>query len=230
MKKELLIFGANGGLGKGVTKTLISKDYDKVYLFDFKFDTESTIPTIEQIKVNDLSVEENVSDAINLIEPGKEKVLYLFSTVGGFLGGKYIWESDEADLDKMLNKNLKSSFLIAKYFSLLVRKSHSGSICFTSAFIGQFPEGKKAAYGASKAALIHLTKSLAEEGKEINLSANAIAPLTIDTPANREWIKDSDYNSWMKPEEIGELIHSIFNNYNFVSGNVFELKNRFNLP
>ena len=121
-----------------------------------------------------------------------------------------------------------SGFFIAKYFSLLVSNSHSGSICFTSAFTGLNPEAGKGAYGVSKAALIHLIKTLSEEGKEIHLSANAIAPFIIDTLANREWMKDADYDSWMKPEEIGELIHSIFNNYNFVSGNVFELKNRFN--
>ncbi|GBD87867.1 3-oxoacyl-[acyl-carrier-protein] reductase FabG [bacterium BMS3Abin03] len=228
MKKELLIFGANGALGRGVTKSLISKDYDKIYLFASKFDSESAIPTIEQIKVHDLSVEENVSTALGKIEPAKDKVLYLFSTVGGFSGGKNIWETDSSDWDKMMDKNLKSGFFIAKYFSLLVSNSHSGSICFTSAFTGLNPEAGKGAYGVSKAALIHLIKTLSEEGKEIHLSANAIAPFIIDTLANREWMKDADYDSWMKPEEIGELIHSIFNNYNFVSGNVFELKNRFN--
>ena len=68
-----------------------------------------------------------------------------------------------------------------------------------------------------------------EEGKEIKLSVNAIAPFIIDTPANRDWTKDRDYQSWMKPEEIGELIHLIFSNYNFINGNIIELKERFSL-
>ena len=112
---------------------------------------------------------------------------------------------------------------------LLVKNSNSGSICFTAAYTGLFPENSKAAYGASKGALIHLVKSLAEEGKDINLSVNAIAPYIIDTPANREWMKNDDFENWMKPEEIGELIQSVFNNYNFVSGNIIKLRDRFKL-
>ena len=83
-------------------------------------------------------------------------------------------------------------------------------------------------YGTSKAALIHLIKSLAEEGKEINLSANAIAPFIIDTPANREWMKDADFSEWIKPSEIGDFVESIFQNYNLLSGNIYQLKYRFN--
>ncbi len=33
MKKELLIFGSNGALGKGITDVMLQKDYDKIYLF-----------------------------------------------------------------------------------------------------------------------------------------------------------------------------------------------------
>jgi NAD(P)-dependent dehydrogenase (short-subunit alcohol dehydrogenase family) len=77
--------------------------------------------------------------------------------------------------------------------------------------------------------MIHLVKSLAKEGKEIKLSVNAIAPYIIDTPANRGWMKDSNFENWMKPEEIGELIHSVFNNYNFVTGNIIKLRDRFSL-
>ncbi len=106
----------------------------------------------------------------------------LFSTIGGFTGGKKIWETEVGYFDRMINMNLKTNFLIAKYFSLLVRKLDSGSICLTSAYTGLFPEEGKGVYGASKAALIHLVKTLAEEGKEIKLSANAIAPFIIDTP------------------------------------------------
>ena len=54
-------------------------------------------------------------------------------------------------------------------------------------------KSKAAAYGVSKAGLIHLVKSLAMEGEKIKLSVNAIAPYIIDTKANREWGKESDF-------------------------------------
>lgn len=234
MKKEILIFGSNGALGNGVTDVFLKKKYDKFYLFDFNHkDVLNT--NVEKIVISDLSEEENVKKAFNQITPSKEKVFFLFSTIGGYAGGKKVWETDSSCFDRMINMNLKTSFLIAKYFSLLVSKSHSGSICFTSAFTGLVPESGKAVYGTSKAALIHLVKTLAEEGKEIKLSANAIAPFIIDTPANREWMpasndseKDSIFESWLKPAEIGEFVNSMFESYNFLSGNIFQLKYRYN--
>lgn len=227
MNKELLIFGASGALGKGVTDVFINKNYDRVYLFDFKHNNVSK-PNVKQITIKDLSVQENVAQAFSEISPSKEKVFFLFSTIGGFAGGKKVWEMDSGDFDRMMDMNLKTSFLIAKYFSELVKNSDSGSICFTSAYTGIIPEVGKSAYGTSKAALIHLVKSLAEEGKEINLSANAIAPFIIDTPANREWMKKEDTENWIKPSEIGEFVNTVFQNYNLLSGNIYELKNRFN--
>lgn len=227
MKKELLIFGSSGALGNGVTEIFLKKNYDKIYLFDFK---HKAIPStdVKQILVNDLSVEENVKIAFSKVIPSRDTAFFLFSTVGGFTGGKKIWETELGDFDRMINMNLKTSFLIAKYFSLLVKSSHSGSICLTSAYTGLVPESGKAVYGTSKAALIHLIKTLAEEGKEINLSANAIAPLIIDTPANREWMKDADFEDWIKPAEIGEFVDSLFLSYNIQTGNIYMLKNRFN--
>ncbi len=229
MKKELIIFGSNGALGKGVTKSLKTKDYDKIYLFDFHPEEENPGPSSVHIEIDDLSIGENAEKAFANIESAKDTAFFLFTTVGGFAGGKKVWDTDLAEWNKMIEMNLTTSFLISKHFALLVKDSHSGSICFTSAAAALSPEIGKSAYGASKSALIYLVKTLSEEGKDINLSVNAIAPYIIDTPANREWMKDADFNSWMQPAEIGELIHSLFNNYNFVTGNIITLRYRFSI-
>jgi len=227
MKKELLIFGSDGALGNGVTEVLLNKEYDKYYLFDFKHNA-ITQKNVKQIVVQDLSIEDNVQKIFNEIIPSKESAFFLFSTIGGFLGGKKTWETDSADFDKMININLKTNFLIAKHFSSLVSKSHSGSICLTAAYTGLTAEAGKNVYGLSKAAVIHMIKTLAEEGKEIKLSANAIAPFIIDTPANREWMRNGNYENWIKPKEIAEFVNAVFQSYYFISGNIFQLKYRFN--
>lgn len=226
MQKELLIFGANGFLGKGLTKILLSKDYNKIYLFDLNIKLDRTEERIIKIPVPDLSNEDNVAEVFKEITPSKEKVFFLYSTVGGFAGGNSIWETERDEINKMINMNFLCCFFIAKYFSRLVKESAGGSICFTAAFTGINPEINKAAYGASKGALIHLTKTLSLEGKKINLSANAIAPYIIDTPANRDSMKSGNYDEWTKPEEVGELAHFLFKNFTFISGNVIQLKNR----
>lgn len=226
MKKELLIFGSSGALGSGVTKVFLNKSYDKIYLFDFKHH-EISQKNVKQIIIKDLSNEENVKKAFNELNASKDTVFFLFSTMGGFFGGKKIWETSLSDLNRMLDINFKTNFLVSKHFSVLVKNAHSGSICLTAAYTGLFPESGKAVYGASKSALIYLVETLAEEGKEIHLSANAIAPYIIDTPANREWMPDADYKNWIKPSEIGEFVHSIFSSYNMISGNIFPIKYRF---
>ena len=228
MKKELLIFGANGALGKGIAKTFLEKDYDKIYLFASAFDNADYKSAVKVI-IKDLSVEENVAAAFKNVKSGKDKLLFLYNAIGGYFGGKTIWETDVINWDNILKINLKTSFLIAKYFAKFVAESYGGAICFTAAETGIHAESKKAAYGVSKSALIHLVKSFALEGVKINLSVNAIAPFIIDTPANREWMTDADYNTWTKPEEIGELASSLFNNFNFVTGNIIELKERFEI-
>ncbi len=244
MEKHLLIFGANGALGQGVIETLLQKDYDKIYLFGSKkidipgfgeMDKSEAIMTkgetettrIVQIQTGNLSDELEAIKAFANIKPSKGILFFLFSTVGGFTGGNKLWESDIKDLDNMLNINLITSFLIAKYFSRLVKESAGGSILFTSAMTGLNPEKGKIPYGISKSSLIYLVETLALEGTEINLTANALAPYIIDTPANRSWMGESyDYDTLVKPNEIGELIHSLFQNFRFVSGNVIRMPGR----
>lgn len=229
MDRKLIIFGASGALGKGVVSTLIKKQFEEILLFDIKFDEKFTDKRIKTFQTKDLSIENNVLAAMFEIKTSEKTQIHLFSTIGGYYGGTNVWETEEEDFNRMINMNLKANFLIAKHFSALVKKSYSGSMCFTSAFTSLQPEKLKFAYGTSKAALNYLVKTLADEGKSINLAVNAIAPFIIDTPSNREWQKNADYSSWMKPEEIGELVYSLIENHNFVSGNIIELKHRFNI-
>jgi NAD(P)-dependent dehydrogenase (short-subunit alcohol dehydrogenase family) len=228
MKKELLIFGSNGALGKGVTKVLSQKDYEKVYLFDFDvLDDNIQQNKMINIQIKDLSKEENVIRAFSSIKPDKNTFYFLFSTIGGFWGGQTVWETKLEDWERIFNLNLTANFLLAKHFSWLVKASAGGSLCLTAAYTAENPEAMKSAYGASKAALVHLVKTLSLEGQKINLSANAIAPHIIDTPANRNWMPDADFNKWIKPEEIGEIVYSLFSNFTYVSGSIISLKEKF---
>ncbi len=226
MKKILLIFGANGELGVGVTNVLIEKDFDEIYLFDFKFDRDYTENKIHQIEVSDLSIESNTQQAFSQINSDKDAEYFLFSTIGGFWGGKKIWETSVDDIMKMISMNLLTNFNIARYFSDLVQKTNGGAIIFTSAYTANHPEENKFAYGMSKSALSYLVKSLAIEGEKIRLSSMAIAPFILDTKANRKWMSNADFDKWIKPEEVGQIVYDLIRNYKINSGNIIELKIR----
>ncbi len=226
MNRELLIFGANGALGKGIVEYFKSKEFDKMYVFDLKF-SELQYENIEKVIVSDLSVEKNVESAFGKVKAGKDKLFFLYSTIGGFAGGKKLWETDAAELDKMFTLNLKVNYLISKYFGSLVKQSAGGSLCLTAAYSGIISEKNKSSYGISKAGVIHLVKELALEGKEINLSANVIAPYIIDTPENRKWMHGNDFAGWVKPVEIAKIAEFLFENFHFITGNTITITHRF---
>lgn len=227
MKKNLFVFGAFGALGKGICKSLINKNFDAVTLFDFNEGEIESTKKYNFVKISDMSVEANVSKAFTMISAQPDSTLFLYSTIGGYFGGKNFWETSLEDWNKMFSMNLASNFLIMKEFAKLVANVRGGSACFTAAMTGINAAELHAAYGASKAALVHLISSAALDGRKINLSVNGIAPYIIDTPANRMWMTDVNFETLIKPEEIGEFVFSLFQNYRFVSGNVLELPYRF---
>jgi len=230
MIKEVLIFGANSPLGRGVTDVLSKEDYDKIYLFVRDMSRFKTmIPNVEIIQTDDFGNEDSVKEAFHKIYPSKNKLFFMFSAVGGFTGGKSICETSTGDFDWMINSNIRANFLISKYFSMLVEESAGGSACFTSAITGIYPDYHKGVYGLSKAALIHMVRTLALEGEKINLTANAIAPCVIDTPGNREWMDEESLESALKTNEIGEVVSNLFKSFRFINNNVIELKKRLSI-
>jgi NAD(P)-dependent dehydrogenase (short-subunit alcohol dehydrogenase family) len=62
------------------------------------------------------------------------------------------------------------------------------------------------AYAASKAGVLRLTESLAEEEKNAGVRVNAILPTIIDTPRNRADMPKADFSRWVKPEDIAKAI------------------------
>ncbi len=226
IRKEVLLFGCNGALGSKVTEVFRTAGFDRLYLFDLHLEEQSSDTEI-WIKTGDLSIAENVNKAMSVVEPMQGKLLFLYSTIGGFTGGKKIEETTPEDVARMVSMNYTSNFNILSEFKHKVSLSSGGSAMFTSAYSAFMGEGGRAAYGASKAALSYLVEAGAEEGRDINLGVNAIAPYILDTPPNREWIEPGLIETLIKPAETARFILSIFENYNFISGNIFKLKHRF---
>lgn len=221
MRKFVIIFGAAGNLGRGVTKALVAKKYDGITLLDFDISSlEIASSNVKAARIKDLSLEENVEQAFEIFTTDRDSEYFIYSTIGGYAGGKEISETTYEEWLSMQKLNLDISFLIAKYSIRLFKKSNGGSICFTSAKTSVEPELNKASYGTSKSALNYLVRSLALEGKKYNFSANAVAPTALDTPENRMWVTDESILS--KPEDIGEFIHLLFKNYKKYSGDIFE--------
>jgi NAD(P)-dependent dehydrogenase (short-subunit alcohol dehydrogenase family) len=221
-EKIFLLFGSTGDLGKVAVEYFLNQDYDYFYFFARRrFNIESAKNNFITVTVNDFTKEENVIEAFSKVKKNSNANYYLFSTVGGFTGGKTISDTSYADFLNMLNINLCASFLIAKHFVKLVEGTKGGSICFTSAFSSLKPEANKSAYNISKDGLNMLVKTLALEGSPVGLSVNAVAPFIIDTESNREWEKD--ITQLVSPKEICSVVQSLFVNYKVSTGNIIAL-------
>ena len=62
------------------------------------------------------------------------------------------------------------------------------------------------AYAASKAGVIKLTESLAEELKDDAITVNAVMPTILDTPPNRADMPKADFSRWVQPAALAEVI------------------------
>jgi NAD(P)-dependent dehydrogenase (short-subunit alcohol dehydrogenase family) len=130
----------------------------------------------------------------------------LVNVVGAYIGGKSVHELDEEEWDLMMNLNLKSAFLISKHVIRQMLSPTYGKIIDVSSKNGLHSEGYDSAYSASKSGLIKLVESLSKETKESNINVNCIMPSTIDTQANRKAMPNKDFNKWVKPESLANVV------------------------
>jgi NAD(P)-dependent dehydrogenase (short-subunit alcohol dehydrogenase family) len=106
---------------------------------------------------------------------------------------KPLAEISPAEWDDVLNVNLTSAFLGARYQIPLMVTRGGGSIVFTSSFVGtSVGIPGMAAYGAAKAALMGLVKGITADYAISGIRANALLPGGVDTPAagdaaQKEW-------------------------------------------
>ena len=130
----------------------------------------------------------------------------LVNLVGGYMGGVDLADTSEADWERMLTLNLKSTFLSCKAVLPHMFKQNYGRIVNTSSRGAVEVGPGAAAYSVAKAGVLTLTQSLAQEVKQHNITANVVLPGLIDTPQNRRSIPGADYSKWVSPESIAHLM------------------------
>jgi len=190
--KTAVITGAAGGMGLATISLLLKYDIH-ILALDIQKPTKKILQNkkvtyhqvnlVEQKKLNELLK--------NFVKKYK-RIDYLVNTTGVLWFGKDISAVD-LDLkiwDSVFDINLKTMVLLSKAIIPVMKKNKFGSMVHISSVDALSGDDKpQDAYGASKAAMIRLSKSLAIQFGSHNIRSNCILPGAVETPMQDRWKK-----------------------------------------
>jgi NAD(P)-dependent dehydrogenase (short-subunit alcohol dehydrogenase family) len=201
--RQVIVTGGTGALGKSVVEAFLEAG-DRV-VAPWVVEAEAAAMAeherllLIQADVSDPSGAEQVMKAAGGVD-------VLINGVGGFAGGTPIHETELEVWDRMHHLNVRTAVCMTRAaLPTLIARGSGAVINVASAAAHDCPAGI-AAYSASKAAIVALTRSLSNELSGTGVRANAVVPTTIDTPANREGMPDADFSAWTLPAEIARVM------------------------
>lgn len=173
--KKVLITGGATGIGKATALLFKQKGYDVFITYN---QSEPNFDGITKIKCN-LENENEIIELFNQITS-----LDVLVNNAGISLIKQINDTTAEEYDKIMQINARSYFLCSREAVKLMLKSHSGVIVNVSSMWGQLGASCEIAYSMSKAAVIGLSRSLAQELAPSGITVNCVCPGIIDTRMN----------------------------------------------
>ena len=192
--RTVIVTGATGNLGTVVAQKFLNQSANLVLTDRGEDRLGQRFPELlesnQHILANriDVTNPDSVNRLIGKVIEQFKHIDILVNTVGGFSAGTILPETPLSTLDFMLSLNARSVFVASQ------------------AVLPHMTKEKMSAYSASKAAVIRLTESMAEEVKNLGINVNCILPGTIDTPQNREAMPGANYENWVKTESLADVI------------------------
>jgi len=184
--KVAIITGGSSGIGKA-TAILFAEEGCKIIIADVDSKSGKEVEKMIRSKGGEAFFIKtgvtNSSEVKKLMDKTVEKygkLDILFNNAGIYFM-KSFEKITEDDWDKTLDINLKGAFLCSKYALPLLKKT-KGTIINNASVLGIKPEPESAAYCASKAGLISLTRAMALEYSKIGIRVNCVCPGPILTP------------------------------------------------
>ncbi|MBI4305610.1 MAG: SDR family oxidoreductase [Chloroflexi bacterium] len=193
-RRVALITGATGGLGPHVVAAFTAAGWEVAR--ERRDDAGSSLRWFDATNAAE------VKEAVEQVARSYGRIDALLSLVGTWKPQPPVAEFTDQLWDEIFAINLRSAFLVARAVIPHMLKQRWGRIITVGARGGERGSAKNAAYAASKAALLALTESVADELSGTGITVNAVVPSVIDTPANRRSMPNADYSKWVPPAHI----------------------------
>jgi len=207
-----VITGGTGALGQAVTLRFLTDgavvavpyavpaERDRLYQRVAAADRDRVV--MEPVDVADLAA---MTAFAASIAASRGKIDALVAGVGGFAGGSLL-ETDAETWKRMLDLNLTTAFSAAKAVVPRMVGARYGRIVIVASRAVVPPAGGFIAYTVAKVGAIAFSQALAQEMREHGVTVNAVLPSTMDTPANRAAMPNSDRKGWAPVEAVADAI------------------------
>jgi NAD(P)-dependent dehydrogenase (short-subunit alcohol dehydrogenase family) len=200
-----LVTGANGGLGTFVSDSLLAAGATVVGIARSIATGEAHDNHYYPVSA-DLTDPEEARKVIARLAAQFHKIDILVHVMGGFAGGASVAQTDDTTWRKMMDLNVNAAFYVFRAVVPVMREADYGRIVAIGSRQAVQPAANVGAYSASKAALVSLVQTVALENKDKNIRANVILPGTMDTPANRAAMPKANFEKWVNPARVADLV------------------------
>jgi NAD(P)-dependent dehydrogenase (short-subunit alcohol dehydrogenase family) len=227
-KQIAIITGAAKGIGKAIAERMVMDNFMTILVDVDKKKGEYLAQDLgdhAKFIACDIS---NVKEVKLLFKTilDEYKSIYVVVNNAGIINDNVIWKMPVEDFDKVIEVNLKGTWLMCKAAGTIMRDQKRGRIInITSrAWLGNRGQSN---YSASKAGVVGLTRVLALELGKYGVLVNAVAPGLIDTPLTQKLPKDireeliraQPTKTMGRPEDIANTVSFLSDeNTNFITG------------
>jgi len=193
MKKTCIVTGGSSGIGLSIVELFINNDY-QVFNLDIQDSAQG------EFRQCDVTNTQQVNDIITTI--GKNQPIDVLVSNAGIHFSGNIENTSEAELDKVLNINVKGAYAAIKAVLPNMKMHNKGAIILMASDQALIAKQNSFAYNISKVALASMAKTTALDYAHFNIRANAVCPGTIETPLYHQAIDNYCQRSGINKKQI----------------------------
>lgn len=217
-----MVTGSGRGIGRAIATTMAKAGAD-VIVNDLKAEScEETARAIRELGRRALIAEGDISkeaDVQDIVRRGIEYFgrIDVLVNNAGIVGRKPVFDTDERDWDRMIEVNLKGTFLCSKFVAGKMKElGVKGRIINISSIMGEVALPPRPAYCASKGGIIALSRDLATELAQYGITVNSVAPGWVETDLTVNYFSQQGVHDYLieriplgrfcQPEEIANVV------------------------